>query len=185
MNVWPAGSLEETLEAQRLMCFPHGSQFCDLLVDPACGVKMWCDDASNYYYLLRWPKARWHETLIGDAFSASKLLELGAMDRDGKLAACGDAEMEWGLCCPAMGDQKAAHAAQALHQGVLRAGGSLTWGRWLTYGFAPPGDRLWEGVYQDDHALLELGAPGDGFPEGPSGRERVHKIYVKVGCERK
>ena len=49
-------SLEDTLEAQRLMCFPHGAQFCDLLVDPAHGVRLWCDDASNYYLLLRWPK---------------------------------------------------------------------------------------------------------------------------------
>ena len=117
------------------------------------------DDASDYFYLLRWPRARWEETLVGTAASASSLLQAGAQDEDGELARLGSTVCEWGLICPAMGDQKAAHASQAVHQHCLLQRGALLSEEWLTFGYRPPPGPHWHGIYQDDRVLLSVVPP--------------------------
>ena len=194
--VWEHDANEETSEEeallhQRLMAFPHGAQFCDLVLSAGASLSIDADDAADYYHLLRWPRARWTETLVGRPASGAALLAAGARDDDDRtLENLGDAVREWGLICPAMGDQKAAHAAQAVHQWSLLGHGALYSKEWLTFGYAPPPGRHWHGVYQDDRVLVSV-VPRDEseaqrvLQEAAARTHDVERVYEEVGIVKK
>ena len=185
-DTWHHTPEEEAIQNQRLLAFPHGSQFCDLVLGARSTISIDIDDASDYYYLLRWPRTRCEETLVGTAASASSLLLAGARDDDGELARLGSTMCEWGLICPAMGDQKAAHASQAVHQHCLLQRGALLSEEWLTFGYRPPPGPHWHGIYQDDRVLLSVVPPaGEGrdriLQEASSRTAAVEDAYTQVG----
>ena len=74
--------------------------------------QIYAEDAKDFYYLFRWPEARWDENIIGPGLTAAQLLQAGAKTRRDELAAFGDKPLDAVLVAPGMDDQKAAELAE-------------------------------------------------------------------------
>ena len=121
---------------------PHGTQWCDLLLEPGDVVRGATADLSNWFYQLR-HSGLWHRRqalgrrVPGALFAASHGTIPGKNYR---------------LCLRvvAMGDKNGVPIAQECHEEILRRGGVLQPEQTLRYGQSFPLSKVVQGAYVDD-----------------------------------
>eukprot|EP00971_Amphidinium_carterae_P352636 6492684-Amphidinium_carterae.2 len=183
-------SAAESLALGRLLLLPHVCQLADVMVPLDCEIIVSCEDARDYFYLLRAPPARVEETLVGFALHTSLLTD--------KAKECGglekhfEGEVVLALRAPAMGDKKSVELAQIVHHWSLMRADALRADRWLTFGYPCPGGRHLCGAYVDDLGLVSLCSKSYDASHGCDTLAEHHEIidkaregYLRTGIERK
>eukprot|EP00971_Amphidinium_carterae_P044554 876204-Amphidinium_carterae.1 len=116
-----------------------------------------CEDAKDYFYLLRAPLARVEETLVGFAVNAQDLSSRARLR--GGLLDSHQGRVVLALRAPAMGDKKSVELAQIVHHWSLMRAGALKPASWLSFGYPCPGGRHLCGAYVDDLGVLTIASP--------------------------
>ena len=174
----------------RLYVLPHASQFVDFFLPRPCVFSINLDDAQDYYYYMAWPENVQCHNIVGWPIAADELIAAGARRDVQKLLSYGSQSINLGLTAPAMGDHKAPGIAQVVHAHALREGGGLRDSRWMSFGWAPPSDPIWQAPYIDDGAIVGACASPSGCPD-PTRDEiqaelnRSHASYDRIGVKRK
>lgn len=167
---------EVSREMQRLMKLaglPLGAMFTDLFLAEYEQLGISTDDLRDFYYELLWPAGRLKYNAMGPTICVDDIVfPQGVTQEDidkalAQFAPNGVADrlqaLRFHLRVPAMGDLNSAEVSQVLHQFVLQEKGGLDPDHWMRYGCPPPTGCVWEGVYIDDHGLVEVikkgGAP--------------------------
>lgn len=101
-------------QRDRQFLLPHASQFCDLFVGADEEVRMYCEDARDFYYLLQWPRHLAVRNVVGPPLDSSGMVQRGARQGLARLAGLSGRARSLLLLAPAMGDQKAVETAQAV-----------------------------------------------------------------------
>eukprot|EP00971_Amphidinium_carterae_P352299 6492534-Amphidinium_carterae.3 len=162
----------ELLHHQRLCCLPHPSQFVDMCMPWNAWLRTSAEDCSDYYYMLRHPWARVHETVVGHPVWSWQLSALALERGAAPLGHPQGQRLDLCLCAPAMGDSRSPDVAQAAHQHILLESEhkelastqaesvGLHPSRWLTYGWPVPRGAHWQGAYVDDLLLVSIVSEG-------------------------
>lgn len=159
--------VEHAAQRDRLFLLPHAAQFCDLFVGADEEVRMYCEDARDFYCLLRWPRRLAMCNVVGPPLDPMAVLHCGARRGIDRLASLSGQARSLLLLAPAMGDQKAVETAQAVHQGLLMASGCWRDEEWLSYRLRQPGANLWCSAYIDDLGVLSVEKASAPVVEGP------------------
>ena len=110
----------------RLLSLPHGSQFNDVLVLPDEHIGINADDASDFFYCFLWLEVLWAENAVGGLIHDGDLLKHVESPESVELLIHLQENHEYlqgVLTALGMGDQKASHVAQSLHQHILQTSG--------------------------------------------------------------
>ena len=171
----PANSLESRLGWARL---PLGSQLIRLVLRRGQGIRGSGDDLRTYFYCLRGPPTYSRRTCFGRAISGQEARALG-----------GDPRVTYrlGLRVEAMGDLNAVDVAHETHRSILIQAGCLDPRTELIYGSPFPKGQTLEGLYIDDHFVLQIMSLADlSKPEGPDKQliEASHRAYEAAGVPR-
>ena len=86
-----------------------------------------------------------------------------------------------------MGDLNAVDIAQAVHEKVLENSGGLKEAHKLIYGTSAPANKLWEGLYIDDHiciAVLKRCGLSRALRPDLQLMQDARVEYLKVGLDR-
>eukprot|EP00971_Amphidinium_carterae_P339536 6477397-Amphidinium_carterae.1 len=148
---------------------PYAGMFSRLLLPSGGGLFIYAEDASDYYYLLRWPDAQVPHTVVGPGLFPHELDSEALTNAE---ATFGPQE-QWFACltAPAMGDQKAPEIAQLAHSWLLSECGAVDSSCRMCYGSPCPLGQRWSGAYVDDFA--DITAFDDGCESGPFSRAAV------------
>eukprot|EP00971_Amphidinium_carterae_P350807 6491750-Amphidinium_carterae.3 len=183
-------SLAESLALCRLLLLPHVSQLSDMMVPLDCEIVTSCEDARDYFYLLRAPDARVEETLVGFALHTSLLSEKAR--QCGGLTPGYEGEVVLALRAPAMGDKKSVELAQIVHHWSLMRSGALCARSWLSFGYPCPGGQHLCGAYVDDLGMVSVCSPSFDKQWGCNSLAEHHELvrraregYLQTGIERK
>lgn len=84
---------------------------------------MFCEDALDFYYLVKWPRRLVAMNSVGPPLDPEAVWRSGASHGADRLAALAGRRRSLLLLTPRMGDQKAAEISQAVHQGLLTDAG--------------------------------------------------------------
>ncbi len=120
--------LEKCL-ADEWLWLPHGSQYCDMLLDKRQGVRGCADDLSCWFYQLAHERDWWRRQAVGRRIPGSRFTHLGT--ESGK---------NYRLCLRvvAMGDTNGVPFAQEAHEFMLRAADLLGDRQVLRFGKTVP-----------------------------------------------
>ena len=149
-NRIPRNSLEDSPGfASNLL--PHGALYCELQVDRGQMTRLWTQDLSDYYHMIACPPSRIATNAFGPLLDPHEYATLAGAEslRAGPGQPC--------LRSLPMGDIGAVDFACAAHIGLLRSYDILLPENTLRYRSPVPRSALWESVYIDDHAVVEVG----------------------------
>eukprot|EP00971_Amphidinium_carterae_P241061 4785748-Amphidinium_carterae.1 len=183
-------SHSDAMALRRLLLLPHISQLVDVICPHDAQIVTSCEDARDYFYLLKAPWARVEETLVGFAIPA-QLLSAKAR-ANGGIADDHTGRVVLALKAPAMGDKKSVELAQIVHHWSLLRSRALTPSSWLSFGYPCPGGTHLCGAYVDDLGLVSLVSPSYDKSKGVDTRAEHHDLvmraragYLVTGIERK
>ena len=143
----PQNALEADLSPEWLR-LPHGSQFCEMILQPGEGLRGSTDDLECWFYQLRHHVPWWKMQAVGRRVLGSDV-GLG-LNPHRYYRAC--------LKVVAMGDKNGVPFAQEAHEFMLRSQGLLGPDVCLRFGASPPLGDVWQGAYVDDF-VVSLRAP--------------------------
>ena len=126
---------------------PSGPMLCQLLLEPSESVRGSGDDLSNYFYLIKHLKGWLRRNCFGDPITGALCTELGLDPSQKYLAA-------FKVVC--MGDTNGVDIAQATHEAILQAANCMNEHNMLVYGRTFPASRTLEGLYIDDHIVIQV-----------------------------
>ena len=126
---------------------PAGHMLKQLILEPSQSVRCSGDDLSNYFYLIKHLDAWLHRNCFGDPIKGDKLKGLGLDPKRKYLPA-------FRVVC--MGDLNGVDIAQGTHEALLESAGCLQPHQKLVYGKVFPPSNTIEGLYIDDHLVLQV-----------------------------
>eukprot|EP00971_Amphidinium_carterae_P265941 5275636-Amphidinium_carterae.1 len=154
---------EEFTRIWRRMCLPHPSCLMDMIWGPSTRVICSMEDCADFFYLLRMPKQRELDAILGHSLAGHQLGREVVESAD--LLFHPDRLYSLSLLTVAMGDIKAMEIAQAVHQTVLLEHACLPPTGWITLGWSlGDGPHIW-GAYCDDFAQFSLLEPASSIAE--------------------
>ena len=135
---------ENRLDWSRL---PHGSLLTQLVLPPDHSIRASGDDLSNYFYLIKHLPEWLPRNTVGRPWDGSHFQEYGCVPGLQYMVA-------FNVVC--MGDTNAVDIAQQTHIGILRQASCLKSQHLLEYGKVVPASHTLEGLYIDDHLVLQI-----------------------------
>ena len=126
---------------------PAGHMLKQLILEPNQSVRCSGDDLSNYFYLIKHLDSWLHRNCFGDPIKGDKLKGLGLDPKLKYLPA-------FRVVC--MGDLNGVDIAQGTHEALLESAGCLQPHQKLVYGEVFPPSNTIEGLYIDDHLVLQI-----------------------------
>jgi hypothetical protein len=126
---------------------PSGPMLCQLLLEPSESVRGSGDDLSNYFYLIKHLKGWIHHNCFVDPITGVLCVQLGLDPSQKYLPA-------FKVVC--MGDTNGVDIAQATHEAILKAARCMDEHNMLVYGRTFPASRTLEGLYIDDHIVIQV-----------------------------
>ena len=118
-----------------------------LILEPNQSVRCSGDDLSNYFYLIKHLDSWLHRNCFGGPIKGDKLKGLGLDPKLKYLPA-------FRVVC--MGDLNGVDIAQGTHEALLESAGCLQPHQKLVYGEVFPPSNTIEGLYIDDHLVLQI-----------------------------
>ena len=145
---------------------PHGSLFCDIVLEPGEEVRLWLSNLPQWYYKMRVSAERASTNVFTGLLDGERYRGLAAVQpllaSEGR-AADDDApvgSVQFALGTLAMGDVNATVFAQSAHVALLRRFGAMDQSEMMVYRGLPPRGKTWEGVVIDDHAIAAVTRSG-------------------------
>ena len=139
----PQNATEQRLHWASL---PQGTLLTQFILEPWESVRGSADDISNYFHLLKHLEAWIPRNAVGRLIPGLRIKKYGADP------AC---RYYIVLRTVPMGDLNGGCIAQATHEAILREVDCLRASETLQYGYPSPVGRTWEGLYIDDHIIVQ------------------------------
>ena len=139
----PQNSTEDRLEWAEL---PQGCLLCQLILHDDESVRGSGDDISNYFHLLKHRHAWVCRNAVGNPLPGEQLVKYGAVE---------GRKYFLGLKTVPMGDLNGVCIAQATHEAILEEANCMRPRERLAYGKVVPSGDTWEGLYIDDHIVIQ------------------------------
>ena len=139
----PQNSTEDRLEWAQL---PQGCLLYQLVLKDNESVRASGDDISNYFHLLKHRHAWVRRNAVGNPLAGEELLQYGAQK---------GCRYYLGLQTVPMGDLNGVCVAQATHEAILEEANCMQPQECLAYGKVVPSGDTWEGLYIDDHIVIQ------------------------------
>jgi hypothetical protein len=156
LNRTTANSQEKPLGFSKWL-FPHGSSFCDLILEPGEVARTWLSDLSNFYYDCSTSRARSLWNQFGTDFDFDHISDLECAQRlqSREAAELSGTRVQPLLKVVAMGDLNATCITQGAHLNRLRSERVLDMTALLSYRSLTPVGKLWHAVMVDDCVVVE------------------------------
>ena len=140
----PFNQLERRLVWAKL---PHGSLLTQIILPPHFSIRGSGDDLSDYFYLLKRNQNWLPRNAIGEVFDGEGFEEFGGRKGSRYLLS---------FCVIAMGDLNAVDIAQQVHIEILKDCHCMQPGEVLAYKQPIPASHCYEGLYIDDHIVIQV-----------------------------
>lgn len=140
----PLNSHEERLFWADL---PSGSQLCQLELGPGESIRASGDDLSNFFYLIRHLDTWLPRNCFGTPIKGSLLPDAGLDPNQSFMPA-------FRVVC--MGDTNGVDIAQGVHEAILKEADCMNPSNVLVYRKVLPPSKTLEGLYIDDHIVMQL-----------------------------
>ena len=156
---------------------PHGSLLTQLVLPPGHSIRASGDDLSNYFYLIQHLPEWLPRNTVGRPWDGRHFSQYGCLPGVKYMVA-------FKVVC--MGDTNAVDIAQQVHVGILRKASCLDPKHLLEYGKIVPASHTLEGLYIDDHLVLQIlpsrrDRKGMSFPdEGIVARSRQQYVDLAL-----
>ena len=125
---------------------PQGPMLTQLVLHPWESIRGSADDISNYFHLLKHHDGWIPRNAVGRALSGSQLRKFGAQPNRRYFLA---------LRTIPMGDLNGVCLAQGTHESILQQADCLRKAETLQCGRPAPAGSTWEGLYIDDHIVVQ------------------------------
>ena len=140
----PQNELERRLVLAKL---PHGSLLTQLIVPKGFSIRGSGDDLRNFFYLLKHSPEWLGRNCVGQPFDGRNFVKFGGKK--------GQRYMLAFRVIP-MGDCNAVDLAQETHLQILKDGGTMQEGETIAFRQVVPANHTLEGLYIDDHLVMQV-----------------------------